>query len=97
MSGEYRGGSTGRPARMRTTKRYSMRRRVQPCRSHSPSRRTPIRGCVSPSGHRRKRQEWVEVLNIAKVMEDDPTPLRLNALETLDRVAERIDRAATDE
>jgi hypothetical protein len=39
----------------------------------------------------------VEVLNTAKVMEDDPTPLRLNALETLDRVAERIDRAAPDE
>jgi len=39
----------------------------------------------------------VEALNTAKVMEDDPTALRLKALATLDRVAERFDHAAQDE
>jgi len=32
------------------------------------------------------------LLNTAKVMEDNPTALRLKELETLERVAERIDR-----
>lgn len=43
----------------------------------------------------RRREETAatrSLLNTAKVMEDNPTALRLKELETLERVAERIDR-----
>ncbi len=43
----------------------------------------------------RRREETSatrSLLNTAKVMEDNPTALRLKELETLERVAERIDR-----
>ncbi len=43
----------------------------------------------------RRREETAatrSLLNTAKVMEDSPTALRLKELETLERVAERIDR-----
>jgi regulator of protease activity HflC (stomatin/prohibitin superfamily) len=43
----------------------------------------------------RRREETAatrSLLNTAKVMEDNPTALRLKELETLERVAERIDK-----
>lgn len=43
----------------------------------------------------RRREETAatrSLLNTAKVMEENPTALRLKELETLERVAERIDR-----
>ncbi|HGX3469060.1 TPA: slipin family protein, partial [Pseudomonas aeruginosa] len=43
----------------------------------------------------RRREETSatrSLLNTAKVMEENPTALRLKELETLERVAERIDR-----
>ena len=43
----------------------------------------------------RRREETAatrSLLNTAKVMEDNPVALRLKELETLERVAERIDR-----
>ncbi|WP_300451712.1 slipin family protein [Accumulibacter sp.] len=43
----------------------------------------------------RRREETAatrSLLNTAKVMEDNPTALRLKELETLERIAERIDR-----
>ena len=43
----------------------------------------------------RRREETAatrSLLNTAKVMEDNPVALRLKELETLERVAERIDK-----
>lgn len=48
----------------------------------------------------RRREETAatrSLLNTAKVMEDNPVALRLKELETLERVAERIDRISVFE
>ncbi|EDT40768.1 hypothetical protein BamMEX5DRAFT_3458 [Burkholderia ambifaria MEX-5] len=47
----------------------------------------PCDACVSPGGHRRKRQQYVKAPNTAKVMEKSPTALRFKDRETFERVA----------